>query len=58
MDLPAKCGVAGCILVVVPNVMGLAIFSPPLDAKGNSTRGVALCEWMAQVANLAVATLI
>jgi len=44
IGLPAKSGVSGAMMVVVPNVMGLSIWSPPLDALGNSVRGVAFCE--------------
>ena len=35
----AKSGVSGGILAVAPGQLGLAAFSPPLDAKGNSIRG-------------------
>ncbi len=44
VGLPAKSGVAGAVMVVVPNLMGLATFSPRLDDYGNSVRGVALCR--------------
>jgi len=40
VGLPAKSGVAGAVLVVVPNVAGFASFSPRLDAQGNSVRGI------------------
>uniref|UniRef100_A0A1I7WV47 glutaminase n=1 Tax=Heterorhabditis bacteriophora TaxID=37862 RepID=A0A1I7WV47_HETBA len=40
----AKSGVSGVMIVVVPNLMGIALFSPPLDKMGNSTRGVAFCR--------------
>ncbi|CAD7974732.1 unnamed protein product [Amoebophrya sp. A120] len=39
IGLPAKSGVAGGIMVVVPNLLGFATFSPPLDKYGNSERG-------------------
>ncbi|MGP3590638.1 glutaminase A [Vagococcus sp. WN89Y] len=39
VGLPAKSGVGGGIVAVVPGVMGIAAFSPPLDAAGNSVRG-------------------
>lgn len=44
VGLPAKSGVSGGIVAVVPGRMGIGIFSPRLDAKGNSVRGVQLCE--------------
>ena len=36
--MPAKSGVGGGILAVVPGVMGLAAFAPPLDEAGNSVK--------------------
>ena len=44
VGLPAKSGVAGAVLVVVPNLMGIATFSPRLDPYGNSVRGVGFCR--------------
>jgi len=40
VGLPAKSGVSGALVLVVPNVMGVGIWSPPLDSLGNSVRGV------------------
>eukprot|EP00052_Salpingoeca_macrocollata_P028845 m.283688 g.283688 ORF g.283688 m.283688 type:complete len:697 (+) comp22906_c2_seq24:1334-3424(+) len=40
IGLPAKSGVSGNVMIVVPNVMGVAIYSPPLDDLGNSVRAV------------------
>ena len=40
VGLPAKSGVSGGILAVAPGRMGMAVFSPRLDSKGNSVRGV------------------
>ena len=31
-------------LKCIPNVMGIALFSPPLDEKGNTERGLQFCE--------------
>ena len=40
VGLPAKSGVAGAVMVIVPGKMGFCTYSPPLDQYGNSTRGV------------------
>lgn len=37
--LPAKSGVGGGLIAVSPGKFGIAVFSPPLDAAGNSVRG-------------------
>lgn len=39
IGLPAKSGVGGGLLVVVPGQMGVGVFSPPLDDHGTSVRG-------------------
>ncbi|MEO1095964.1 MAG: glutaminase A [Cyanobacteria bacterium J06638_28] len=44
VGIPAKSGVCGGILAVVPNQAGIAVFSPPLDANGNSVRGIKVFE--------------
>ncbi len=31
-------------MLVVPNVMGICIYSPPLDSNDNSKRGVQFCK--------------
>jgi glutaminase len=38
--LPAKSGVGGVIMIVIPGVMGIGIVSPPLNKYGNSAKGV------------------
>src|SRR5439155_15715049 len=43
VGLPAKSGVAGGILAVLPGQLGIGVFSPRLDPRGNSVRGVAVC---------------
>ena len=44
VGMPAKSGVGGGILVVVPGQLGIGVFSPPLDSHGNSIRGLAVCR--------------
>ncbi|MEM1189416.1 MAG: glutaminase A [Pseudomonadota bacterium] len=40
VGVPAKSAVSGIVLAVIPNVMGIAVWSPRLDEHGNSVRGV------------------
>lgn len=40
IGLPAKSGVGGGVILIIPKLMGICIFSPRLDAQGNSVRGV------------------
>ena len=44
VGIPAKSGVGGGIMAVVPTQMGIGIFSPGLDQKGNSLAGIQLLE--------------
>ncbi len=44
VGLPAKSGVGGGILAVLPGQLGIGVFSPLLDERGNSVRGVRACE--------------
>ncbi len=48
VGIPAKSGVGGGITAVVPNKLGIGTFSPLLDAKGNSVRGVKVCQDISQ----------
>jgi glutaminase len=40
VGLPAKSGVSGAVLTVIPGVMGVCTYAPPLDKYGNSSKGV------------------
>ena len=46
VGIPAKSGVSGLVIVVIPDVMGLALWSPRLDSYGNSVRGVKFAREM------------
>jgi len=47
VGMPAKSGVGGGLLAVLPGQLGLAVYSPPLNDHGSSVRGVAASERMA-----------
>lgn len=44
VGIPAKSGVGGGILGILPGVGGIAVFSPRLDGHGNSVRGLRVFE--------------
>ncbi|MEL7343511.1 MAG: glutaminase A [Pseudomonadota bacterium] len=44
VGLPAKSGVSGGVLAILPGQLSVAIWSPPLDAIGNSVRGIEACR--------------
>ena len=48
VGIPAKSGVGGGILGILPGIGGLATFSPRLDAHGNSVRGIRVFEELSQ----------
>ncbi len=43
IGMPAKSGVSGGVIAVLPGQLGIGVFSPRLDARGNSVRGIAAC---------------
>ncbi|MFA5082120.1 MAG: glutaminase A [Hydrogenophilaceae bacterium] len=48
VGMPAKSGVGGGIIAVLPGRFGIGIFSPRLDAKGNSVRGIEVCKQLSR----------
>ncbi len=44
VGLPAKSGVGGGVLAVLPGHAAIAVYSPRLDERGNSVRGTLVCE--------------
>jgi glutaminase len=54
VGIPAKSGVSGGVLGVVPGKFGIGVFSPGLDAYGNSVRGTAVCEEISESLGLHV----
>jgi glutaminase len=47
VGVPAKSGVSGGVLAVVNRQLGIATYSPPLDERGNSRRGIEVCSGLA-----------
>jgi glutaminase len=48
VGLPAKSGVGGGIIAVAPGKFGIAAFSPPLDAAGNSVRAQRAIQYVVE----------
>lgn len=46
VGLPAKSGVGGGIVAVLPGELAVCVWSPGLDANGNSLAGVLALEWL------------
>ena len=52
VGLPAKSGVGGGMIVIVPNLMGLCLWSPRLDTRGNPIRCIEFCKQIVLKFNL------
>lgn len=48
VGMPAKSGVGGGIVAVLPGQLGIGVYSPLIDAKGNSVRGIRVCRSLSQ----------
>ncbi|HQT01197.1 MAG TPA: glutaminase A [Thiobacillus sp.] len=56
VGIPAKSGVGGGIIAALPGRFGIGVFSPPLDEKGNSVRGIEACKQFSRDFSLHVFT--
>ena len=54
VGIPAKSGVSGAIFGVVPGEFGIAVYSPPIDSKGHSCRGVEVFKELSHECNLSI----
>lgn len=52
IGMPAKSGVGGAIMIVIPNMMGICIISPPLDKHGNSVKGIITAKHISEQLHL------
>ena len=52
IGMPAKSGVSGGIIAVLPGQLGIGVFSPPLDSRGNSVRGIGVCNELSRSLDL------
>lgn len=52
VGIPAKSGVAGGVLAVLPGQLGIGVFSPKLDVHGNSVRGIRVCQELSRYLDL------
>lgn len=49
IGLPSKSGVSGIIITIIPEVMGIATFSPKLDELGNSSKGILFFKELSKI---------
>ncbi|CAH2212302.1 glutaminase A [Tepidibacter aestuarii] len=54
VGIPSKSGVGGGIMGTVPNKMGIGVFGPSLDKKGNSIAGIKVMQSVSQKLNLSI----
>jgi len=49
LGVPAKSGVSGGLLTVIPSLGAFASFSPKINSEGNTVRGIAILQKMSDV---------
>jgi glutaminase len=49
VGFPAKSGVSGILLIVIPGIMGMSIISPPLNKYGNSVKGIKTAKLISKI---------
>ncbi len=54
IGLPIKSGVSGALLAIIPQAGAIALYSPPLDAAGNSVWSLVLLEQITQALELSI----
>jgi glutaminase len=54
VGLPGKSGVGGGIVALIPKLMGIAVFSPGLNAQGNSLVGTKALELFTSKTGLSI----
>lgn len=54
VGFPAKSGVGGGIMGVIPNKMGIAVYAPSLDKHGNSVVGVKMLIQLSETLELSI----
>lgn len=54
VGIPAKSGVAGGIMALVPGGIGIGVYSPALDRKGNSVAGLKVLEYLSAELDLSI----
>lgn len=52
VGMPAKSGVSGGVLASLAGQLGIGVFSPRLDVRGNSVRGVLVCDSLSRTYSL------
>ena len=54
VGIPAKSGVSGGLIAVVPGKMGIAVYSPLIDEQGHSVRAVKFLKELARKYDLSI----